>query len=595
MVRLVATGLLLSAWLLSPCPVSGHGLGKEKRPSFLLKKERLCRLTPLERRRYDHFFLESVVRREAGDDASAYLLLQRALQLNPTAPEALYELSRLLSRLPGDNAGRSLSLCLRAASLAPEDYNYLQALAEAYLSNALPERAVEVYEYMARAFPSRVETLYTLASFYSSSGDYASLIPVLSNIEEREGRSEALSLEKMKALQKAGRGDEAEIELRRLMDENPGDLHFQVMLGDLFSTRGEEKKALQTWREVLSRDGDNPFARLSLLGHYSRAGEDSLYLPLADSVIRDARVDASLRESILADLVSPGRLFREGDTLRLRGIFQSFLQDAETPLPLLQRQAAYLVLHGEPTSRLVPLLQRILSLEPENSAARRTLLSQAIQGEDNEGVLSLAIQGCQYEPGELAYYYFAAAACCRLGREQEAIPLLREAMRHVQPGQQSDLVSDMYLLMGDLYHEGKRQDSTYVCYDLALSYNPDNVGCLNNYAYFLSLDGKDLDRAAVMGLRAVESEPDNITYLDTYAWVLFTQGRYAEAKAQVEHMLPLVPSEPESAALLEHAGDILSLSGETKRAVSLWRRALSLDASLPLLKKKIQQRKYIAP
>ena len=77
----------------------------------------------------------------------------------------------------------------------------------------------------------------------------------------------------------------------------------------------------------------------------------------------------------------------------------------------------------------------------------------------------------------------------------------------------------------------------YAAYDSSLVYNPDNIGTLNNYAYFLSVERKDLDKAEEMSYRTVKAEPDNETYLDTYAWILFEKGRYTEARIYIEQTL----------------------------------------------------------
>ena len=52
---------------------------------------------------------------------------------------------------------------------------------------------------------------------------------------------------------------------------------------------------------------------------------------------------------------------------------------------------------------------------------------------------------------------------------------------------------------------------------------------LNNYAYFLSEENKDLDKAHKMAKKVFEKFPQMPTYVDTYAWVLFIKKDYKEA------------------------------------------------------------------
>jgi Tfp pilus assembly protein PilF len=119
----------------------------------------------------------------------------------------------------------------------------------------------------------------------------------------------------------------------------------------------------------------------------------------------------------------------------------------------------------------------------------------------------------------------------------------------------------------------------------------DNIGCLNNYAYYLSLKNERLDEAEQMSYRTVKAEPENATYLDTYAWILFMQGRYAEARIYIDQALQN-DSLP-SAVINEHAGDIYALCGDTDNALAMWKKALDDDPENKLLRRKINRKKYI--
>ena len=87
-------------------------------------------------------------------------------------------------------------------------------------------------------------------------------------------------------------------------------------------------------------------------------------------------------------------------------------------------------------------------------------------------------------------------------------------------------------------------------YEKALSYNASNIPVLNNYSYFLAMEGQDLDKAERMSAQTVKAEPDNATYLDTYAWIFFKQGNYSLARIYLQNALDKT-KEP-SAELFEH-------------------------------------------
>lgn len=96
-------------------------------------------------------------------------------------------------------------------------------------------------------------------------------------------------------------------------------------------------------------------------------------------------------------------------------------------------------------------------------------------------------------------------------------------MSQINDQSNPSLVSDFYAIMGDILHDKGDDKGAYAAYDSCLQWKDDNYGCLNNYAYYLSVENKDLDKAAQMSYRTVQAEPDNSTFLDTYAWILFMQ------------------------------------------------------------------------
>lgn len=102
----------------------------------------------------------------------------------------------------------------------------------------------------------------------------------------------------------------------------------------------------------------------------------------------------------------------------------------------------------------------------------------------------------------------------------DVLEVSRKALEHVTPESDKQMVSDFYTIIGDVYHTKKLMKEAYAAYDSALVYNPSNIGALNNYAYYLSVERRDLDKAEEMSYKTVKAAPNNATYLDTYAWIL---------------------------------------------------------------------------
>jgi len=113
---------------------------------------------------------------------------------------------------------------------------------------------------------------------------------------------------------------------------------------------------------------------------------------------------------------------------------------------------------------------------------------------------------------------------------------------------------------------------------------------LNNYAYYLSEDNRDLNKAEKMSKITITKEPLNPTYLDTYAWVLFKLKRFNESLVYIEKAV--ANDTTVSDVVLEHYGDILFHTGNKTQALELWIRAKQLGEGSGLLNEKIDKKDY---
>lgn len=125
---------------------------------------------------------------------------------------------------------------------------------------------------------------------------------------------------------------------------------------------------------------------------------------------------------------------------------------------------------------------------------------------------------------------------------------------------EKELCLSAWSMMGDAKHAKGDDKGAYKAYDKALKLNPDYVPVLNNYAYYLSLEGKKLKKAYAMSKKTIEAEPDNATYLDTFGWILHLMGKDLEAKAFFKHAM--LYGGKESAEVLEHYAVVLEALGE---------------------------------
>ena len=177
---------------------------------------------------------------------------------------------------------------------------------------------------------------------------------------------------------------------------------------------------------------------------------------------------------------------------------------------------------------------------------------------------------------------------------KESVAAYRSALDHRNKSWDDNHVSDLYGMMGDILHQMGKEQEAFAAYDSSLVWNENNYTVLNNYAYFLSQKGVDLDRAAKMSLKAVNGDPNNANSIDTYAWVLFEQKKYDEARQFIDLALQVdTDTTGDNSTFFEHAGDIYFMMGETDKAVGYWKKALDMGNKSTILPKKVLYKKYL--
>ncbi len=541
-----------------------------------------------QQRKYDYFFLEANRLKAKGDYDAAFDLFNHCLALNPNAASALYEISQFYLSLKQIPLGQGA--LEKAVANAPENYWYSQALANLYQQQGKKKEAVAVLESMVPRFPDRRESLFTLVDLYTQLKDYEKVISTLNRLEDILGKNEQLSMEKFRIYLQMEDDKKAFQEIESLAKEYPTDMRYLALLGDVYLQNGKNKEAYDTYQKVLAIEPDNAMALFSLASYYEQTGQKELYEQQLDTLLLNKKVPAETKVNVMREFIVQSEQAGK-DSLQVINIFNRMMQqDADdTQIPMLYAQ--YLLSKGM-EKESIPVLEQVVQIDPTNTAARMMLLGSAVRKNDYEQVIKICEPGVEATPESIEFYYYLGIAYYQAERLDDALNIYKKGLTHVTADSKKEVVSDFYSMLGDIYHTKKQLAEAYAAYDSSLVYNPSNVGALNNYAYYLSVEKRDLDKAEEMSYKTVKAEPNNSTYLDTYAWILFEKGNYAEARIYMDDAMK--NGGDQSDVIVEHCGDIYYMLGDVDGAMKYWNKALGMDSKSTTLKLKIAKKKYIA-
>lgn len=549
---------------------------------------KIPQLNTRELQKFNYFFLEAERLKLKGNIDEAYELYKHCLDINPESSEVLAALAQFYFYLKEDSIG--MLYMEKTVQNEPDNYWYSQNLAGIYQQQNKIDKAINLLKSMQLRFPDNDEPLVGLLDLYNQKKDYKSTISVLNELESRNGKSEQISQEKLRMYLILGDNKKAYEEVESLSNEYPDDMQYRCLLGDVYLNNGKTKEAYNIYQNILTKDPHDEQALLSIINYYAVTNQKNLYEQNIDTLLMAKDVNVDTKINMMRQFIT-GNGQGEADSTKIIPLFNKVINvdTTDTQLPMLYSQ--YLIAKNM-NKQVVPVLEKIVKTDPTNIPCRLQLLSYAIKDDDYKRAIQICEPALEATPDIVDFYYYLAISYFQSGNQDKAQEICLKGIAKITSQTDKSMASDFYSIIGDAYHTKGIKEKAYAAYDSSLIYKPENIGTLNNYAYYLSEDNYNLSKAEEMSYKTVKAEPNNDTYLDTYAWILFMEKRYAESKLWIDNCMK--NGGEKNHVELEHCGDIYYLNGLKEEAVTYWKKSLDAGNTSETLKKKIEQQKYIA-
>jgi len=583
--------LVLLLMMLAVIPMTARKKKVQERQSIVKRVE----LSAPDARRLEYFYLEGLKQKGQGHMSAAADLFAHCLEIDSTSPEALYEISMVKFYLRQDSLG--FDMMRRACELDPENPWYWETLASVYLQTGQEEKAIPVMEQMVKLQKNRSDVLYQLFQIHKRRGGTEKAIDAINQIETIEGRNLEISRQKFALYFDEGKKEKAFEELQSLAMEFPHDMRIPLEQAQAYLNDNQPDAALKCLQQVESNDPANGPLQVMKLAYLEATKQEEKRLHLRDSLLYGPDVASELRVAALGVLSND--LYE--DTLRNEKMLAVIDTLMKRPsLEIYRVRAAYLLQSKADPDTIANALRELLRVEPTNTATLNYLFEYYRKKMDFENMAEVCRIGTNSIPDNPAYPFYLGLALGQMKQYDEAVSVFRQALNQSGEDTDSSMKAEIWGLLGDTYHEMNKETEAFAAYDSCLTYQADNAACLNNYAYYLSLRGEQLEKAEQMSYQAVRLDPTNPTYLDTYAWVLFVSGDYSEAKRYIDRVVKpesedsvLLAAEDLHPEVLEHAGDIYAMNSEMELAMRYWKLAVQKGGESAILSRKIKQKKYI--
>lgn len=531
--------------------------------------------------RAEDYYIEGVRSFCAGDYRSAESGLSACLRLEPENDAAMYYLAMIsMSRNETD---RALSLLEKASAISPENTWYRLATARLYSGIGENGLAISVYESLIAEHPSKSDYYYELIDLLVRTGELDKALSTLDRIEELRGVDELTCNARYEILIRQNRLDDAEAVVRK-MDEDFPSARTALLLGDLNKSRYNDSTALRYYKKALALDPDFTPAYFGVAEVYRMERNFYYYFQNIDVFLSSPDMNPEMKASYFQEIVFPSGMVQvfkpQVDTM----ILCTLHAHPEDTTVLSLAGSYYIAVDS--VNRGLELLKRNVELHPDVKSVHSALLGQLYYLEDWEQLIPAAAQTVENFPEDITLREVLAIAYWQYGEIEEAVKVYHRILKDIP--KDHPMLINCYGSLGDLYHELGNRRQSYACYEKGLRIDDNYSPILNNYAYYLSEERRNLKKALEMSRKTIINEPENATYLDTYGWLLYLTGDYEQARKYLKDAM--VYGGKENAEVLDHYAEALFALKEYNLAFLYWGNADKIDPSLGLSEKIARRR-----
>ena len=532
-----------------------------------------------------NMILSAVERYNERDIEGALNILKEAVAENPEDDAAWYYIAQCaIAKNDAEMAEQALRM---ASELDPDNFWYRYRLARLYSLTSRPELTVDMYEKLLEDFPKKSELYFDLVEMYASQREFQKALDTLKEIETVFGMTESIAMYRFNLLRMLNKHEEAFASLEEYNKEYSSPYVLST-LADYQMSMYNDSTALAYYDEALDLAPDYAPALLGKAETLRLTRKYDEYFDILGRYVTDPETPAVAKSDYLMAIVQRTEpKFLSSFRSEIDSVMNSTLQMHPIDSMVLQTAAVYYYSTDRKDVAKKHFKANIMAW-PESFSAAANYVEFLMYAEDWEELSAEGRAAFEKFPQETGFLEMASVGDYNLEAYDKVLDICNKVLE-VAPRDSSKTLR-AWSTMGDIYHQLGDNKKAYKAYDKALKINPDYIYVLNNYAYYLSVEGKSLKKAYNMSKRTIEAEPDNATYLDTFGWILYLQGKPLEAKPFFKHAM--LYGGKDSVVIMDHYAEVLYALKEYDLAMVYWNMALKKNAGdIPDLEAKVKQRK----
>lgn len=503
-------------------------------------------------------FYFSTNRRDQSEQA-----IQELISKEKEIPDARLEAGDFYSRIR--EYGKAQQIFEQGASSdSKRRTQYRLRIALNYVAQTKLKEALETVETALKDDPKSNDALSMRASLQLQNGDTAQTQAAVNDLQtllSRTPDNAVVRYNLARAYHSRGELDAARVQYQEACKLRPDFVASWLGLGQVYLVKRDYGKALAAAESVLKVDASNLSAKVIKANALMNSGN-----------LRQARTD--LEANIKQQPDSPDLQFQmalvdfsEQHYPQAEAAFRKLRDRFPNDMRLVYAISEVYMMTGR-KREAVDFLKAEMARHPNRNDLRLAMANVAMRTSDLDIAEREYKSLLTLDPRNIELYMRLGETLRRAGKMQESINVLRKGQQ-LNP---NDPMANLQVAL-TLDAAGMRRESLPF-YENIVKNQPDNAVALNNLAFMMAEDGRDLDQALTYAQRAKQQMPNSLDVSDTLGWIYIRKNLSDNA---ISIFKDLVAKQPKNPLYHYHLGMALYQKGDRGGAKQSLQTALSLN------------------
>jgi len=529
---------------------------------------------------YKMLFYEAMRLKTVGAIDSAVPLFEECVIQNPKEDAAYYVLAEYYSEK--HQLAKALKNIQQAYDIDPNNIWYLEMLAFVQQSAGNYEAAEKHFAKLIQSESHNIDWLYgySQAQLYNGKikeaiGTYDKMIDEVGPVPELVSRKMDLMIDQKQ--------DELMIkELNSLIEEFPEAPEYASMLVDYYQRKGDKAAAKDLLEKLIVNNPTNGSYQLGLSDYYNNIGDEKNTYKYLKQAFANDQVDLDTKVKLLIDMHDNQNVIDSNVFALARILEEKYPESAKT-----YAIQGDLFLKNKEDMLALQAFKKALKYDQSKFSVWNEVLILQYQTQQYDSLFAYGEKALELFPSFANLYLLTGIGAFQSKHYDDAESIFTQGKNYALKDRR--MTAEFQFQLAETYVKQKKLKQAWEYFDKAIALDSSNAMYLNNYAYRLSVNKTQLDKALSLIQKATEIKPSDANFMDTYAWVLFEMKNYSEAKIWIEKSLQVSPGNKD---FLDHYGDVLFFLGDKQKAVESWKKAKLAGKKDIVLDNKINNEQY---